>query len=143
MKRSAAIVLLLMLSASLRAQTSIVLHDSVWDMHAQPPYTNYYLGRDYWFTPPYSPSLAMPTLLISSPVAATAYLQLGSQAPHAISLSGGYASFQIPSKWIITKSDTIQNTAIHIWCDTADLSVLFSGDNALTLPPRDAWDTSY
>jgi hypothetical protein len=126
----------------------IVFHDSVSHTTVAPQSASS-MGRDFWFVA--HNGTVNQDLVLSSERPTTALIQRMGQPIQRVAIGPwGSVKWQIPYLWTVTSSDDIERTAIHVWCDSVDLSLalVIEGDlsvpsDMLAIPPVTAWDNTY
>lgn len=111
------------------------IHHTIVKQHLSPPT----MGREFWFT---MMSNYWGTdnggkymrLYITSPQNTTAYVQLGANGPKVPVTVQAYkiGTFIIPEAWEMESSGVVEQKAIHVWSNNADLTVYDMSHNAYT-----------
>ncbi len=149
----AAIVLLfsavLLSGGTVSAQNPALIHHTIVKTHNSPPP----LGRDFWFAEQsnyWGQDLGgkYMRIYITSPVNTTAYVESnGVKTPLPVT-AYGVASFKVPEFWENESSGIVENKAIHVYSNDADLTVYNMSRNAYTsdgeyIIPTIGWGTDY
>ncbi len=135
-------------TSSASAQTPLIHHVITKQKNQPPP-----LGRDFWFSMMsnyWGEDLGgkYMRIYITSPNNCTAFVESeGTVSPQAIT-AYQITSFKIPEFWEVESSGIVENKAIHVYSNTADLCVYdmshnpYTSDGSLIIPTI-GWGTDY
>jgi len=121
MKKTWAIVAILLTALPLHAQLTNTFTSSKHDQ-------SFSMGRDFWFAMPsngWGGTNETLHIFISSPIATTAYVELGSTRNNVTVSANAVANFAVPDSWEMESSGIVEDKAIHVYSNDADLSVCF------------------
>ena len=143
----ATFLLLVASAVTLRAQNSSFQNSVVHVQHDPPS-----MGRDYWFsllTNYTDQSGKYFALYVSSLGNTTVHVQCGGGAKSDISVTAlKTGTFTIPLSWEMKTSGIVEDKAIHVWSDDADISCAVMSHNPYTsdgmsiIPPI-GWGDEY
>ncbi len=145
------VAILLVLSIPVAAQSSsqnnTIVHSFTNDHHSSPQ-----LGRDLWFTmiKNYDDQAGKYyNLYVTSPNNTIAYVSLTGGSSKALTIQAGtVATFNIPLAWEMKTSGIVENKAIHVWSNDADISAYLMSHNPYTsdgmfIIPTIGWGLQY
>ncbi len=128
--------------AQLTSTITTTLHDSTFS-----------LGRDFWFAEQsnqWGVDLGgkYMRIYITSPENATAFVSSNGQTTPIPITANEISSFKVPLSWEMESSGIVENQAIHVYSNTADLAVYnishqpYSSDGEYVIPTI-GWGTDY
>ncbi len=133
-----------------QAQNALI-HHQVIKQHLSPPA----MGREFWWAQPsnyWGEDLGGKyiRIYITSPQNTTAYVSIGTGGQTAPVTIQAYkiGTYIVPLGWEMESSGIVEPKAIHVWSNTADLTVYVMSHNAYTsdgsyIVPTVGWGTDY
>ena len=130
------------------AQTQRITHEIV--KNSEPKQS---MGRDLWFTMAenyqWSSNGKYYDLYVTSPAATTINITVGIATSSKFPIKANQVvTFRVPLAWELTQSGVVEEKAIHVWSETADLSAYLLSRNPYTsdgmyIIPSVGWGTEY
>jgi hypothetical protein len=135
-------------SASAGAQSPRIVHEVI--KSSKPTQS---MGRDLWFTMAenyqWSSNGKYYDLYVTSPAATTVNITIGKATQSKFPIKANQViSFRVPLAWELKESGTVEQKAVHVWSETADLSAYLLSRNPYTsdgmfIIPSVGWGTEY